>query len=297
MSLSGTVVNIVGFNHPHIKSLVKEGLWGFPDDKTGSNKRKWERLKVSDRVLLYGEYRAVKGIWFLCELIGKRESHNPVGYWVQNPTGYPWQIILRPIFPIDKFDLDKLDIIDPIRKDELSQMGVKIFNQKVDRWSLLIFGNKEKYSYELFEKILKEFQVRSEKIKPVMLDHDSVKKIIYQIGVIQNRFPETEYRLENRYIDVVWRRTPKSAPCTAFEVQIGGNIFEALTKLKHAFDIWNAIPVLITTNEQLDEAKKWIEGSFHELREVFRVMSLQDALTYYDVKQKAKEFEKKLGIL
>ncbi|MCS7145308.1 MAG: hypothetical protein RMJ28_06825 [Nitrososphaerota archaeon] len=297
MSNIGAIVNVISFNHPHIKSLVSEGLWGFPDDKPGSNKRRWEKLRRGDNILLYGEYRAVKGIWFLCELIDKRENRSPVNYWIQNPAGYPWQITIRPLFPTNKFNLSVLDSLDPIRKDELSQIGIKTFNQKLDRWSLLVFDRQEKYSYDLFQTILTEFKMRNEKIKPVRPDHETIKKIIYQVGVIQNRFPQTEYNLENRHIDVVWRRTPKSVPCTAFEIQIGGNIFEALAKLKHAFDIWNAIPVLITTDEQIEEAKKWVEGSFHELREAFRILTLQDVLEYYNMKQRAKEFERRIGLL
>jgi hypothetical protein len=77
-------------------------------------------------------------------------------------------------------------------------------------------------------------------------DHEKVKEIIYQIGSIQGRNPEKEYLIEDKRIDVIWRRTPRSVPSHAFEVQFGGNILEALTKLKHAYDLWNSIPVLIT---------------------------------------------------
>jgi len=290
------IVNVLSFNHVHAESIFSEGLWGFPDDKVGSNKRKWMRLEIGDNILLYGEYRGVKGVWILCTLLNKREYRESVKYWRQNPTGYPWQIRLKPVFPIDKFERERLEVIEPVRRDELASLGIKIFHQKYDRWSVILVDKEAPDYYKIVEYIIELLRTRNEKIIIQKPDHDLIKKIIYQIGEIQNRFPATEYTIENKRIDVIWRRTPKSMPSVAFEVQIGGNIFEALSKLKHAFDLWNSIPVLVTTTEQIEEARRWIEGSFHELEHVFRILSWQDVTQFYEVKQKAKEFEKKLGI-
>ena len=260
------IVNVLSFNHVHAESLFSEGLWGFPDDSTGSNKRKWMKLEVGDNILIYGEYRGVRGIWMLCTLLEKREHREPVKYWRLNPTGYPWQIRLNPIFPIDKFQRERLDVIEPVRKDELASLGIKIFRQKYDRWSIMLIDDSVPEQFNAVRKAADLLRSRNEKIVVQKPDHDLIKKIIYQIGEIQNRFPATEYVIENKRIDVIWRRTPKSMPSVVFEVQIGGNIFEALSKLKHAFDLWNSIPVLVTTSDQIEDAKRWIEGSFHELK-------------------------------
>jgi len=32
----GAIINVIGNDNPNIKSLLNEGLWGFPDDKRGS---------------------------------------------------------------------------------------------------------------------------------------------------------------------------------------------------------------------------------------------------------------------
>jgi len=144
--------------------------------------------------------------------------------------------------------------------------------------------------------VLDEFTVRNRLIKVGRPNHEEIKEVIYQIGSIQGRYPEKEYLIENRRIDVVWRRTPRSVPSVAFEIQLGGNLYEALSKLKHAYDLWNSIPVLITTREQTEEARRWIEGSFHEVKDVFRVISWEKIKDYYDIKRKAKEIEMELGI-
>jgi len=297
MTKKVAIVNILRFNHPHVESLFSEGLWGFPDDRAGSNRKKWMELERGDEILLYAEYKGVKGIWLLCTILEKRESREPVKYWILNPTGYPWQIRIKPVLPIDKFQKEKLDTIEPVLKDELAALGIKIFRQVFDRWSILLIKEDKAEYYNAIASAIHTLQTRNEKIYMKKPDHDLIKKLIYQIGDIQNRFPVMEYAIENRRIDVVWRRTPKSMPSVVFEVQIGGNLFEALSKLKHAFDLWNSVPVLVTTKDQFEDASRWIEGSFHELKHVFRILSWEDIKEFHEVKQKAKDFEKRLEIV
>ena len=295
------LVNVLSFSHPHVRSLFSEGLWGFPDDKLGVNRRKWELLEIGSSVLLYGEYKGVKGVWLLSEVVEKFENRNPVDYWSINPTGYPWQVRLKSLFPITKFDAKLLNSVKPVKREELAALGVNALKAKADRWSLFIFSDRKgrliTYSYDLFQRIVDELEIRNKRIIMKKPDHDQVKEIIYQIGVIQNRFPKKEYKIDNKFLDVVWRRTQRSVPAVAFEIQIGGNLFEALTKLKHAFDLWNSIPVLVTTKEQIKQAKNWVEGSFHELKDVFRVLTVEEIKEYYDIKKKAKDFETKLGLI
>jgi hypothetical protein len=290
------IVNISSFTHEHAESLFAEGLWGFPDDKLKNNKRRWEKLNVGDNVLLYGEYKGVRGIWFLCNLKEKREYHEPIKYWKKNPTGYPWQIKLVPIFPLNKFDKKSLDELTPLTKDDLKSLGIKIFKQKYDRWSVMVYDENDP-QYPLVIKAIENFKNRNTKIILEKPDHEKLKQIIYQIGELQNRYPDTEFPIEDRKLDVIWRKIPRGVPNVVFEIQIGGNLFEALSKLKHANDLWNSIPVLITTEEQIQEAKNWIEGSFHEIRDTFRILSWKDIKDLYEAKHKIKEFERKLGII
>ncbi|MEM2294176.1 MAG: hypothetical protein QXX41_12965 [Nitrososphaerota archaeon] len=296
------LVNVLNFHHPHVQSIFNEGLWGFPEDKLGINKRKWALLEVGGEVLLYGEYKGVKGIWFLCKIIDKFESRSPVNYWIKNPTGYPWQVKLRAVSPYEKLDLELLDKIKPLRREELVPLfGVRIFKAKTDRWSLILFGDERRYyvsyDYRIFERMKEELNIRNTGIIVDKPDHEKIKEIIYQVGLIQNRFPQKEYPLENKRLDVVWKRTPKSVPSVVFEIQLGGNLFESLSKLKHAFDLWNSIPVLVTDDNQIAEVRKWIEGSFHELKDIFRIISWKEIKEYYEEKRRIKELETKLKLV
>ena len=56
-------------------------------------------------------------------------------------------------------------------------------------------------------------------------------------------------------------------------------------------------PLLATTKEQIKQTKNRIEGSFHELKDVFKVLTLEEITEYYDIKRKAKDFETKLGLI
>jgi hypothetical protein len=40
--ITGAIMNVLSFSHPHVKSL-EIGLWSFPTDKQGLNKRRWKR--------------------------------------------------------------------------------------------------------------------------------------------------------------------------------------------------------------------------------------------------------------
>jgi hypothetical protein len=66
---------------------------------------------------------------------------------------------------------------------------------------------------------------------------------------MEGRHPEKEKPIDGERIDVVWKRIERGDPNFVFEVQISGNFYEALAKLKHAWDKWNSRPFLVT-NEQ-----------------------------------------------
>ncbi len=291
----GAIVNVLSFTHPHVKSLFEEGLWGFPDDKQKINKKRWSMLETGMPILFYGEYKGVRGIFMKAMLLNKEESYKPVKYWLKNPKGYPFHIHVN-------IESNKnLDGINPIKKEELASVfSVPIFRQKADRWSLVIFGEESgraEYSINKFLNILSEFEVRNKRISIERPDHEAIKEILYQMGIIQKKISEKEVLLDGYRIDVAWKKVPRGAPYIVFEVHISGNLEEALTKLKHANDIWNSQPlVLVTTEEQIERAKNIIEGSFHEIREKIKVINWKEIKEAYELKTKYKSLEAKLGI-
>lgn len=102
--------------------------------------------------------------------------------------------------------------------------------------------------------------------------HNELRDKIAEIGRCEGRHVEVEYLVDNLKLDVVWKKTCSANLGWAFEVQLGGNLFEALTKLKHAWDIWNCRPFLVIMDKYVEQAKSLIEGSFHEMKDEARLV-------------------------
>ncbi|RLG48006.1 MAG: hypothetical protein DRO06_01995 [Thermoproteota archaeon] len=301
MSFSA-MVNVLSFHHPHVHSIYEEGLWGLPDDKRGVNRRRWELLSPGSRILLYAEFRDRRGVWALCTLEDKEYAPGrPVRYW-DPPTGFPLLIRLRPEIPERLSSPEDLERVSPILREELlSAFSISRFRPPQDRWSILLFGDTRRgatYSGSTFEKILLEFRARNSRaVSLERPDHEEIKEAIYQAGLLQGRFPVKEYPIEDRRIDVVWRRTEKSVPYIAWEVSLSKDgLFRDLTKLKHAFDLWNAIPVLVTTPDLMGRAERWVRGSFHEVAHVFRIVDWRKVRELYKTKSRTKRLEREIGI-
>jgi len=299
MSEIGLIINTLSTSHPHFLSLIKEALWGFPDNKI--NRNKFNCIKENSYALLYFEHNNIKGIWAECELESKFINTYPVKYWVQNPRGYPLQVKLKFIIPERITSSKDFDNIKPIKRDELSSLfNIPIFKAPSDRWSFYLFGEERKqgitYPYNKFKQIVDEFEARN-KPRIKIKNHEIIKDIIYEIGQIQGKNPSKEYKLDNEKLDVVWRKTFRSVPYMVFEIHIRGDLYKDLMKLKHAYDIWNSIPVLVTTNDKVEEAWKWIKGSLHEIANIFRVITIDEIERYYKQKRDLKDFEIRLGLI
>ena len=303
------IINLRSTSHPHFSSVLQEGLWGFPYNSI--NLHRWTLLKPDTPLLLYFEHQGKRGVWLLARLISKNKSKNPVKYWVENPTGFPLHIKFRleaPIEylpkPLNPFNLEWLNSINPILREELAHnFSVKIFRAPQDRWSIYLFGDKgEKgvtYDIKLYENIINEFHLRNKILDIRSPRHKDLVEIVYNMGQLQGKYPYKEEPINGNRIDVVWRKVSRkdAAPYIAFEIHIKGDLYADLVKLKHAYDIWNAIPVLILPRKKIDQAKRWIEGSFHEIAENFKIVPIEEIVKFYEKKREVKDIERKLGII
>ena len=128
------------------------------------------------------------------------------------------------------------------------------------------------------------------------LSHDMLKKYLFEIGRIQGFIAEEEYPIEGNRLDVVWRRIERSVPTYAFEVQIGGDIYHALAKLKHAFDLWNSRIFIVARNSERARYEALVNGAFRELRDRTVFMEANAIAELYARKTSYFSFEKQLGI-
>lgn len=132
--------------------------------------------------------------------------------------------------------------------------------------------------------------------KSTITNHDDVKAYLLEVGRIQGYIAEEEYPLDSTRLDVVWRRVERSVPTFAFEIQIGGDIYHAMAKLKHAFDLWNSNIFLVATMGHKGRYEELISGTFHEVAERMRFIEVALVKELFEKKKGYKEMELALGI-
>jgi hypothetical protein len=133
--------------------------------------------------------------------------------------------------------------------------------------------------------------------EPAIINHDDLKAYLAEIGRIQGYIADEEYPLESTRLDVVWRRVERSVPTFVFEVQIGGDIYHAMAKLKHASDLWNSHIFLVATGREKSKYQELISGTFHEVADKMRFIDVTLVKELLEKKRGYKEMERALGIL
>ena len=126
--------------------------------------------------------------------------------------------------------------------------------------------------------------------------HEQVKQTLVEIGNLQNFLSEREYKFDTGKLDVVWRRVINSVPTYVFEIQVGGDIYHALGKLKHAYDLWNSHIFLVASEKGHDKARGLLSGTFHEIGNRIKFIELSRVEELYKRKKAYFDLEKELGI-
>jgi hypothetical protein len=128
------------------------------------------------------------------------------------------------------------------------------------------------------------------------LSHDKVKDMVYQIGKMHRYMADKEYVINSDKLDVVWRRVEKSVPTYAFEIQVSGNLHQAIAKLKHAYDIWNSNIFLVTEDGYQGKIAELLSGTFHEIKDILRIITLAQVDELYSIQVVDAKLRKKLGL-
>jgi len=129
------------------------------------------------------------------------------------------------------------------------------------------------------------------------ITHDGLKDCLAEIGRIQSYVVDQEYPIESGYLDVVWRRVQRSVPTYAFEVQVGGDIYHAIAKLKHAHDLWNSHIFLVASISQKAKYEELLAGTFHEVADHLQFIDMQLVSELLEKKRTYREMERMLGII
>jgi hypothetical protein len=126
--------------------------------------------------------------------------------------------------------------------------------------------------------------------------HNEIRDMILEIGKIEGKISEVEYPIDGLRLDVAWKTIASGNPKWAFEVQMGGNFYEALTKLKHAWDKWNSKPFLVTTDKYASQAKSLLEGSFHEMRDDARIVDWEKIIALHKLLKESHKIKSEIRL-
>jgi len=269
-------------------------IWGLKQ----TQRHLWESLDENDTVLFYATY-PVKGIIGHGFVRTKFKQDQPL---------WPDEIIQHKVIWPLRFEFDVEFCLSPdkwvsektVSKELWPRAGFQLLSQDmgerlVSAIGVVEFAIKDNKPLLVSEPSV-EFVSVAEKIEKAPPSHDQVKKTLVQIGQLQKYISQEEYPFDIGKLDVVWRRVEQSVPTYVFEVQVGGDIYHALAKLKHAFDLWNSHIFIVASEVERTKVDNLLSGTFHEIGNRIKFIELEQVEELYKRKKDYLDFEKELGI-
>lgn len=132
---------------------------------------------------------------------------------------------------------------------------------------------------------------------PVPSTHAQIIEGLLEAGQLQRFLVDKEYRMDGERLDVVWRRVERSVPTYVFEVQVGGDLYHALGKLKHSYDIWNSRIFLVASEADRARVQTLLRGTFHEISSELRFIRVEAFQRLLALKRELRDLERELGLL
>jgi len=126
--------------------------------------------------------------------------------------------------------------------------------------------------------------------------HEEIQQMLIEVGKLQNLIAEREYAFDIGKLDIVWRKVAASVPFYVFEVQVGGDVYHALAKLKHAYDLWNSHIFMVSSPRDKEKAELLLSGTFHEIAHRIKFIELGKIRELHRRKKDYFDFESELGI-
>jgi hypothetical protein len=220
-------------------------IWGVIDKKIAQ----WERLSDGDYVLFYVT-KPVSGV---------------IGYGIvrtkfkQDKPLWPREVEERRVIWPYRFEFD-IEYCLPPNKWETEKVSSNYI-------AAAARGGFQPVMEEEAQEVIRKLALPPVKpeVKKQVSTHDQIKDKLVQLGKLQGFIAESEYDMDGGKLDVVWRRVERGSPTYVFEVQIGGDLYHAIGKLKHAHDLWNSNIFLVTARNDVAKAHQLLSGTFHEI--------------------------------
>ena len=285
---------VVGATQNWHTAFKHGNIWGLKE----TQRHLWESLNENDIVLFYAT-KPAGGIIGYGVVRTKFKQSKPLWpyelkeYKVIWPLRFEFDVNF--CLPPDKWASEKL-----VSKELWPRAGFQILSQNLGEKLVSIMGAVEYATKDnkplLVSEPSVEFVSVAEKIEKAPSTHDQIKETLVQIGKLQNYISEKEYTFDIGKLDVVWRRVEQSVPTYVFEVQVGGDVYHALAKLKHAFDLWNSHIFIVASEAERSKVGNLLSGTFHEINNRIEFIELEQVEELYKRKKSYLDFEKELGI-
>jgi hypothetical protein len=270
---------VIGSRENWGTAFLSKGIWGLKDSQR--HRRIWEELSSGDKIVFYAT-KPVGGIIGYGTVVTKFRQDTPL--WPEEMKKgsaiwpYRFEFDVSYLIPKDKWDKDRLVL------DELKNIVRGGFQRITESMGMKIIS------------ILNAAEGKKEDVSPISL-HDEIKRKLVEIGRIQKFVAQSEYTTNGARLDVVWRRVEQGVPTYVFEVQVGGDLYHAIGKLKHAFDLWNSNIFLIVGEEDIPKARELLAGTYHEISNRIKLIELQKVEELFRLKKAYHDFEEAIGII
>ena len=283
--LSGTVENW--------ETALDGSIWGVRESNL---KKLWEKISYADIQFFYC-LSPISGIIGFGKCQAKFKQDKPL--WPdeirENRVIYPyrWQFETIYILPRSEWRIKKIPLGGDMKigyraglNSVKNVASIALLNEKI----------KEQWKSRIIEEPVSEYLTEEIK-KKAPNEHVRLKNLLLKLGEIKGFIVEEEFRMDSQRLDVIWKRIERGAPTFVFEVQIGGNVTEALGKLKHAYDLWNSNLYIVIEDKDRDKVNSLLSGTFHEIKEKLTVILSSEKDEFYRIKIAEAKLGEKLKLL
>jgi hypothetical protein len=265
-------------------------MWGMPP----SRESRWERISENGDLVFFYAGRPVSGVVGCATVCRKFRDSKP--QWSEEKRQR------KAVWPL-RFEFEFKFRIDPAFWNQQ-----RIHLSELQRFR---YGGFQELPLDIAQKLLVLFPATASTgginlvehttsnaaISRPENSHGDAKSSLVEIGRMQSFIAETEYPVFSKRLDVVWRRLELSVPSHVFEVQVGGNLTEAMGKLKQAHELWNSRILLVGTPGHRSSFNQLVGGSFREIGGSVKFVELTCIHDLYQRKRAYQDLESQLGIL
>ncbi len=269
----------------------------FNQNKWGARlglKKRWEKILTGDLLVFYVT-SPISGVIGLGKVIKKSEEKTP--YWPdeirEKKVIYPFRFYFDLIHRIPALDWKEKKVF--VRDLAIPfQAGINSLSDKNKIKALLErIGLAWEKDFSDYVKGIETKKKEAKKPSP----HNLIRDRLAEIGKLRGKASETEYPMDGKRLDVVWKQIKQGHPHYVFEIQVGGNLVSALGKLKHAWDLWSSKLYLVTKEKYEIEARKLVSGMFHEIETNIKIIPIEKIEELYRAEKEAAKRKEETGLI